>query len=305
MLTNLKEVLRRAEEAEYAVPQFNINNLEILKAVIEAAIKMRSPVILATTEGAIKYAGMDYLKAMVEVAVQSPIPVVFHLDHGRDLGIIKQAIEKGYTSIMFDGSHLSFEENVNLTWRIVQWAHTKGISVEAELGTIAGKEDNLSLKNYQAYFTNPQQAEEFVRRTQCDALAVAIGTAHGAFKYASKPKLDLNRLKEINNLVQVPLVLHGASGIPRWLKRRALKAGLKISQAKGISDKLIKQTIKLGVRKINIDTDLRLAFTTALREVLQNHQDIFDPRQILTPAKDLMFKLACEKIKLFKSAHQA
>lgn len=305
MLTNLKSVLAKADRGNYAVPHFNVNTLEIVQAVMAAAEKMRSPVILATSEGAIQYAGMDYLKALITTAAKAPIPVVFHLDHGKNLNIIRQAIDFGYTSVMFDGSLLPLEENIKTTWRIVQWAHTKDISVEAELGAIKGIEDLVSVSEREAVLTNPKQAKEFVRKTQCDALAVAIGTAHGAYKYAGKPKLDLPRLKKIDNLVDLPLVLHGASGVPEWLKKRAAKTGLKIPDAQGVSDTLIKKCVKFGVRKINIDTDLRLAFTVGVHEIIKTHPEVFDPRKILGPARGLMFKIACEKMKLFYSANKS
>lgn len=304
MLVSLKDVLSRAERGNYAVPQFNINNMEIIQGVMAAAEKMRSPVILATSETAIQYAGLDYLKAMIQVAAKSPISIVLHLDHGTNLDIIRQTIEAGWTSVMFDGSSLPFEENVKTTWRIVQWAHTKNISVEAELGALRGIEDLISVSAKEATFTNPEQARDFVKKTECDALAVAIGTSHGAYKFAGKTHLDLKRLKEIDKMVGVPLVLHGASGVPAWLKKRAVRAGVKIKKAQGIPDILIKKAIKLGVRKINIDTDLRLAFTTGLREVIKNQPEVFDPRKILGPARDLIYQVACEKIRLFGSARK-
>ncbi len=302
---NLKEILTDATQKGYAVPAFNFNNLETLQAIMEAAEQMKSPVILQTSEGAIKYAGMEYLLAMGTLAAKSRVPVALHLDHGRDINIIKEAIPTGYTSIMFDGSLLSFEENMKTTWRIVQWAHTKNISVEAELGAIKGIEDLVSVKDKEAALTHPDQAKMFVEKTECDALAVAIGTSHGAYKYAGKPKLDLARLKKINDLVAVPLVLHGASGVPRWLKTRAIKSGLRLGQARGVSDDLIRKAIKLGVRKINIDTDLRIAFAVGVREITSKHNDVFDPRKILGPARELMRQVVMEKMKLFGSAHKA
>lgn len=304
MLTNLKFVLTQADHGNYAIPAFNVNNMETIHGVMAAAEKMRSPIILATSEGAIQYAGLDYLKAMVQVAARSSVSVVLHLDHGKNLDVIRQTIDTGYTSVMFDGSSLPYEENIKNTWRIVQWAHTKNISVEAELGALRGIEDLVSISDKEATLTDPNQARDFVLKTECDALAVAIGTSHGAYKFAGQPNLDLKRLKAIDQIVGVPLVLHGASGVPAWLKKRAGKSGLKISKAQGIPDTLIKKAIKLGVRKINIDTDLRIAFTTGLREAMQKNPEIFDPRKILGPAKDLIFQVACEKIKLFGSAHK-
>ena len=305
MLTSLKILLEQADRGGYAVPAFNFNNLEMLQAIVSAAVKTRSPVILQTSEGAVKYAGMDYLTAMVQVAAKADVLAALHLDHGKDLNIIKQAIDSGYTSIMFDGSLLSFEENVRATWRIVQWAHTRGVSVEAELGAIRGIEDLVSVRDREAFLTNPEQAKEFVNQTDCDALAVSIGTAHGAYKFHGTPKLDLKRLKQIRGLVSTPLVLHGASGLPDWLIKQAKRTGLKIAGAKGVSNSLIKKAIALGVRKINIDTDLRLAFTTGVRETTKKHLEVFDPREILKPAKELIYKVAVEKIRLFGSANKA
>lgn len=308
MLVNLKEILTKAERGHYAVPHFNFHNLDTLQAVVEAAVKMHSPIILAITESTIKYCGADYARYLVaaaKIAARADIPMALHLDHGKDPNIIKEAIDLGYSSVMFDGSSLPFEENIKTTWRIVQWAHTKDISVEAELGALRGAEDLVSVKERDAFFTDPKQAEEFVKRTGCDALAVAIGTSHGAFKFKGTPKLDFKRLKEINQLVKIPLVLHGSSGLPAPLLKLAKKSGLKVPGAKGVADRLIRKAIALGVRKINIDTDLRIAFTTAVRQVLKKDRSVFDPRRILGPAKDLMYQAAIEKIKLFKSANKA
>lgn len=305
MLVNLKDILADAERKKYAVPAFNFSNMETLQAIMEAAEQMKSPVILQTSEGAIQYAGMEYLLSMASVAAKSRVPVALHLDHGKNVAIIKAAIPAGFTSIMFDGSLLSFEENLKTTWRIVQWAHTKNISVEAELGAIKGIEDLVSVKDKEATLTNPDQAKEFVEKTECDALAVAVGTAHGAYKYAGRPKLDLARLKKIHETVALPLVLHGASGVPKWLKSRAEKSGLTLGEARGVSDDLIRKAIKLGIRKINIDTDLRIAFAAGVREITLKHRDVFDPRKILGPARELMRQVAAEKMKLFGSAHKA
>lgn len=302
---NLKEILTEADRYGYAVPALNFNNLETLQAVMDAAEQMKSPVVLQTSEGAIQYAGMEYLLAMAKLAAKSHVPVALHLDHGKNINIIKEALTAGYTSIMFDGSLLSFEENIKTTWRITQWAHTKNISVEAELGAIKGIEDLISVQEKDAVLTNPDQAKIFVEKTECDALAVAIGTSHGAFKYASKPRLDLARLKKINDLVAIPLVLHGASGVPRWLKTLAEKSGLRLGAAQGVSDDLIRKAIKLGVRKINIDTDLRIAFAAGVRAITSKHHDVFDPRKILGPARELMTRVAMEKMKLFGSVRKA
>ncbi|MDP3244475.1 MAG: class II fructose-1,6-bisphosphate aldolase [bacterium] len=308
MLVPLKLILERADRGGYAVPAFNFHNLETLQAIIEAAEKMRSPVILAITESTITYCGMEYMHYLVaaaKIASRAGIPMALHLDHGKNLNVIKEAINVGYTSVMFDGSSLSFEENIKTTWRIVQWAHTKGISVEAELGSLRGVEGTISVSAHNAFFTDPRQAEEFVIKTGCDALAIAVGTSHGAYKFKGTPQLDFERIKEIDRLVRIPLVLHGSSSLPSHLLKFAKKSGLKVPGAKGVADKLIKKAITLGIRKINIDTDLRLAFTATVRQILKKDPSLFDPRKILVPTRECMCKIAIEKIKLFKSANKA
>lgn len=307
MLVPLKLILERAERGGYAVPALNFHNLETLQAIIEAAEKMRSPVILAITESTITYCGMEYMHYLVaaaKIASQAGIPLALHLDHGKTLDVIREAINIGYTSVMFDGSSLPYEENVKTTWRIVQWAHTKGISVEAELGSLRGVEGTISVSARDAFFTDPKQAEEFVAKTGCDALAIAVGTSHGAFKFKGTPMLDFQRIKKIDRLVRIPLVLHGASGLPAHLIKFAKKSGLRVPGAKGVSDKLIKKAITLGIRKINVDTDLRLAFTATVRQIIKKDPSLFDPRKILVPTREYMRKIAMEKMKLFKSANK-
>ncbi len=302
MLISLKSILAKAQKGHYAVPAFNINDLEVLQSIMEAAKKLKSPVIVQTSQGAISYAGMDNLISMVRLAARGKIPVVLHLDHGRDLKIIKKAVDSGYTSVMFDGSDLPYGKNINTTKKVVKMARRKGVSVEAELGALRGVEDIVSVSAREAILTNPKQAAEFVKKTGCDALAVAVGTSHGAYKFKGAPKLDLKRLKEIKRLVKTPLVLHGASGVPRELVNLIIKCGGKLKCAKGNSDSEIKKAINLGVCKINIDTDLRLAFTAGVRCKLKEDKKVFDPRKILEDAKILMEKVAMEKIKLCGSA---
>jgi fructose-bisphosphate aldolase class II len=305
MLASLKQVLAKAEKHGYAVPAFNINNLEILQAVMDAAVKLKSPVIIQTSEGAIEYAGMEYLKAMAYEAAKSPVPVVFHLDHGKDLKVIKKAIDSGYTSVMIDASLLPFAENAATTKKVVEWARPKGVSVEAELGAIKGVEDLVSVSEKQAFFTNPDEAEKFVKGTGCDALAVSIGTAHGAFKSKGKVELDIKRLKEIDKKVSVPLVLHGASGVPKKYIDAANKFGAEIEGAQGVPDGQIKSAIKAGVRKINTDTDLRLAFAAGVRQALAEDKKAIDPLKILGPAKKMIQEVAEGRIKLFGSIKKA
>ncbi|MFH1193749.1 MAG: class II fructose-bisphosphate aldolase [bacterium] len=301
MLTLLKKVLAKAERGGYAVPAFNINNMEICQAVMAAAIKLKSPVILQTSEGAIEYAGMDYLKALVYEAAKAKVPVVFHLDHGKDLKIIKKAIGFGYTSVMIDASLLPFRENIATTKKVVGWARAKGVSVEAELGAIKGIEDLVSVSEKQAFFTNPEEAARFVKETRCDALAVSIGTAHGAFKSKNKVELDIARLAKINAAVGVPLVLHGASGVPKKLVDILRQYGGELAGAEGVPDGQIKLAIKNGVRKINTDTDLRLAFAAGAREALFLDKKAFDPRKIMALARKYMQEVAENRIKLFGS----
>src|SRR3989338_3820853 len=307
MLVTLKTILSKAHRRGYAVGAFNINNLEICQAVMIAAEKMRSPVVLQTSEGAIDYAGMDYLAAIARLAAEKArISVVFHLDHGKDPKLVERAIKSGfYTSVMIDGSSHPYKENVRITKKIVAMAHRRGISVEAELGAIAGIEDFVSVSERDARFTNPEEAGRFVRETGCDALAVAIGTAHGAFKFKGEPKLDIVRLKKIKAAARLPLVLHGASGVPADIKRICAKYGCKIAEARGVSDSLISAAVRGGINKINIDTDLRLAFTAGVRHALAKHPEGIDPRKVLGPAKELIQQVVMQKMKLFGCAGKA
>jgi len=307
MLTSLTSVLQKAQKNHYAVGAFNVNNLEFIKAIFEAAQIERSPVILSTSEGAIEYAGMEELGSLVKMMSQrTNIPMVFHLDHGKNIDLVIKAIESGfYTSVMFDGSALLYEENIKQTKDLVRLAHKKKISVEAELGAIAGIEDFISVKERDAHLTSPDQAVEFVKQTGCDALAIAIGTSHGAFKFKGDCRLDFKRLAEIRKHVSIPLVLHGASGVPTAVKRQCLKYGCKIEEAKGVSDGSIKKAIAFGSTKVNIDTDLRIAFSAAIRRYLLEHPDIIDPRKILTSGKELITQVVRHKMRLFESSGKA
>ena len=305
MLTTAKKVLVPARAKHYAVPAFNINDMECLKAVMEAAVKMKSPVIVQTSEGAIEYAGMDYLIAMIKVAAKAPVPVVMHIDHGKNLKLIQQAIRDGYTSVMYDGSALSYEENVRNTKKVVAWAHAKGVSVEAEIGALAGIEDLVSVKEKDAKLTNPAEAVEFAKETRCDSLAIAIGTSHGAFKFKGKTHLDIERLEIIASQIKLPIVLHGASGVLEDVKALAEHHGAKLGEARGVLDQDIVQAIKHGVAKVNIDTDLRLAFTAGIREAVDELPTVIDPRKLMEPANLLMREVAMRKMKLFGSAGRA
>lgn len=304
MLTTLKQVLDKAQRRHYAVGAFNINNLETLQAVMDAAQLEHSPVILSTSEGAIDYAGMEELASLAHIAARkTKLPVVFHLDHGKNDDLVVEAIESGwYTSVMYDGSSLPFRENIKLTKQIVKLAHKRKISVEAELGAIAGIEDFVSIEDRDAHLTDPAQAIEFVKATGCDALAVAVGTKHGAYKFKGESKLDYGRLKRIAESVDVPLVLHGASGIPANIKRICTQYGCEISSAKGVSDAAVKKAVTLGVRKVNVDTDLRLAFDAGIRKFLKERPEVIDPREILKPAKEIMTKVVRHKMRMLGSS---
>jgi len=305
MLVTNKELLRKAQKEAYAVGAFNIQNLESLLAVVEAAVEEESPVIVAVTPSAIKYGGLNYLAGLVKTAAEvSPIPISLHLDHGEDVETVKKCLEAGFTSVMIDGSHLPFEENISLTKRVVDLAHQKGVSVEGELGRLAGIEEK-TVAEREAVLTDPIEAEEFVRRTGVDALAVSIGTSHGAYKFKGEPKLDFERLKQIRERVDVPLVLHGASSVPQWIIEKATKYGAELAGAKGIPEDHIRKAIALGITKINIDTDLRLAFTATIREVLATSPKEFDPRKILGPAKEAMKEVVKAKMRLFGSSGKA
>lgn len=306
MLSTLGHVLKDAQKHQYAVGAFNINNFEIAHSILEAASALSSPVILSTSEGALSYAGMDELGALVHQMIQKyHIPAVYHLDHGKDVRLVEAAIRSGwYTSVMFDGSSLPYEENLKQTRRLARLAHWHGVHIEAELGAIAGIEDFVNVSERDAHLTNPEQAYEFVRKTKCDALAVAIGTSHGAYKYEGDSQLDFDRLEAIRNAVSIPLVLHGASGVPEHIKQECMDYGCKIADAKGVADAHIKKAIQYGIQKINIDTDLRIAFDAGIRKYLQENPEVIDPRKIMGGAMKLMQKVVKEKVMLFDSAHR-
>jgi fructose-bisphosphate aldolase class II len=302
----LKEVLDKAKAEHYAVGAFNINDMEIAKAIGSAAKEEKSPVILAVSPSAIKYAGIEYIYEIARVtADKSGVPTVLHLDHGTDFKDCVQCIRYGWSSVMYDGSKLPFEENVVMTKKIVEFAHAAGVSVEAELGKLAGVEGHVSVSEKDAIFTNPEEAKLFVERTGVDALAVAIGTSHGAFKFKGEANLDFERLAKIEKLVNIPIVLHGASGVPKEVLEKAAKYGAKLPGAAGVPNDAIKKAIDLGVAKINIDTDIRLALTAAIRQVLAEKPEEFDPRKIFGPAEESMKAVAKSKMELFGSAGKA
>jgi fructose-bisphosphate aldolase class II len=294
-----------ARKNGYAIPAINVQNLESLTAVAEAAAEEKSPVIMQITPSVIKYAGLPYITGLAKTAAQlQPVPMSIHLDHGEDFDTAAKCVDAGFTSVMIDGSFLKFEDNVALTKRVVALAHPKGVSVEAELGKLAGVEER-SVEEKEAILTDPQAAKEFVEKTGVDALAVAIGTSHGAYKFKSEAKLDLERLRMISEKVSIPLVLHGASSVPQWLVEKANQYGASLGGAKGIPEDDYGKAIALGIAKINIDTDLRLAFTATVREILANSPKEFDPRKILGPAKAAMKEVVKGKMRLFGSSGKA
>jgi len=286
----------------YAVGAFNISNLETLLAIREAAEEEKSPVIIAVSPASMKYAGLVYLEGMVKTAARSaPVPMSLHLDHGKDIETVLKCIEAGFTSVMIDGSDLNFFENIALTNQVVALAHPRGISVEAELGKISGIEES-TVEGKKAILTDPSAAEEFVQETDIDALAVAIGTSHGAYKFKGEPQLDFERLKAIHEKVGVPLVLHGASSVPPSIVDRAIKYGAELGGARGIPEEQIREAVSMGITKVNIDTDLRLAFTAAVREFLRSSPKEFDPRDILGSAKQTMREVVKSKMRLLGSS---
>ncbi|UCE29391.1 MAG: class II fructose-1,6-bisphosphate aldolase [Candidatus Bathyarchaeota archaeon] len=305
MLATNKELLSVATTEGYAVGAFNIQNLETLLAVVEASTEEMSPVIVAATPSTIRYAGVEYLAGIMKTAAESvPIPMSLHLDHGKNMETVSKCIDAGFTSVMIDGSQLSFEGNISLTKQVVDSAHSKGVSVEGELGRLAGVEE-ATVEEKEAVLTDPLAAEEFVKRTDVDALAVALGTSHGAYKFKGEPRLDFERLKTIRRKTHIPLVLHGASGVPSWVIEKATKYGAELEGARGIPDKHVKKAVSLGISKINIDTDLRLAFTGSIRELLAGSPKEFDPRKILGSAKTAMKKVITSKMRLFGSSAKA
>ncbi len=303
MLSN-KKLQSVAQKNHFGIGAFNVYNMESVQSVICAAEAEKSPVIIATTEGAIEYAGHKALANIIKVASEeSKVPLSMHLDHGKDLNIIRRCIKLGYSSIMIDASHFEFEKNIRITKKVVDMCHKKGISVEAELGTIGGVEDKVSARKI--ILTEPEDAKAFVDATGCDTLAVAIGTSHGAYKFAGRSKLDIARLREIKKIVKIPLVLHGASGIPQNIVRKAKRFGAKLGHPHGVSESDTKAAIRNGISKVNIDSDLRLAFDASIRQVIADKPEIFDPRKILGPARSSVCDLIRYKMKLFGSSGKA
>ena len=306
-LVSTAELLNKALKGKYAVGAYNVNNMELLQAIVEAGNELNAPLILQVSAGARKYANQTYLIKLVEAALESStIPIALHLDHGEDFEICKSCIDGGFSSVMIDGSKHPFEENVALVKKVVDYAHAWGISVEAELGKLAGVEDNISVSEKDAVYTNPKEAREFIERTGVDSLAIAIGTSHGAYKFKGEAKLDFERLAEIQAAVgNFPLVLHGASSVPAELVKICNDNGAQIPGAKGVPEEMFSQATALGVAKINVDTDLRLALTGAIRKYFAENPSHFDPRQYLGPARAAVKEIVKHKIEIFGTAGKA
>lgn len=297
-LVGTKEMFQKALAGKYAVGAYNVNNMELLQAIVEAAEETRSPIILQCSAGARKYANQTYLIKLVEAALETTtVPIALHLDHGEDFEICKACIDGGFSSVMIDGSRFPLEENIALTKKVVDYAHARGVSVEAELGKLAGVEDDVNVSAKDATYTDPQEAKRFVEETGCDSLAIAIGTSHGAYKFAGEAKLDFERLTEIRNAIghDFPLVLHGASSVPQYLVEECNKYGGKLPGAKGVPEEMLAESTKLGVAKINIDTDLRLALTATIRKQFIEDPSNFDPRKYLGPGRDAVKELVKHK----------
>ena len=307
-LVTTKEMFEKSMKEGYAIGAFNVNNMEIIQAIVDAAGETNSPVILQASASAIKYARQTYLMKMVEAAVEETnIPIAIHLDHGPDFETCKACIDAGFTSVMIDGSKYDFEENIAITKKVVDYAHERGVVVEAELGKLAGIEDEVNVSAEDAMYTDPEQAKEFVERTGCDSLAIAIGTSHGAYKFKGEAKLRFDILAKIKELIpNTPIVLHGASTVIPELVEMCNKYGADIPGAKGVPDEILNEASRSGVSKINVDTDLRLAMTAAIRRVFVENPSAFDPRKYLTPARDLIKETVEHKIRnVFGSANKA
>lgn len=308
MLVTTKEMFKKSMKEHFAIGAFNVNNMEIIQGIMDAAAENKSPVVLQASSSAIKYARIGYLKKMVEAAVEEhpEVPVALHLDHGPDFETCKMCVDAGFTSVMFDGSKYDFEENVRLTKEVVDYAHAHGVVVEAELGKLAGIEDDVNVAANDAMYTDPEQAKEFVERTGCDSLAIAIGTSHGAYKFKGEARLRFDILAKVKELIpNTPIVLHGASTVIPELVEMCNKYGGDIPGAKGVPDEILHEASLKGVSKINVDTDLRLAMTAQIRKVFVEEPSAFDPRKYLTPAREEVKATVSHKMKdVFGSANR-
>lgn len=301
-LVTTKEMFKKAYEGGYAIGAFNVNNMEIVQGIADAAIELNSPVILQVSAGARKYAKHNYLVKLVEaVLAEAPdLPIALHLDHGADFEICKSCIDGGFSSVMIDGSHFSFAENIEVTKKVVEYAHAKGVVVEAELGRLAGIEDDVKVSAEDSSYTQPDEVEEFVSKTGVDSLAIAIGTSHGAYKFkpGTKPQLRFDILEEIEKRIpQFPIVLHGASSVPQNYVKIINEHGGALKDAIGVPEDQLRQAARSAVCKINIDSDLRLAMTAGIREVLTTNPAAFDPREYLKVGRANVKAVVEHKIK--------
>ena len=300
-LVTTTEMFRKAYEGGYAIGAFNVNNMEIVQGITEAALAENSAVILQVSAGARKYAKQNYLMALVSAAEkETGLPIALHLDHGEDFEICRSCVDGGFTSVMIDGSKYSFEDNIALTKKVVDYAHAHGVVVEGELGKLAGIEDDVNVADADAQFTDPAQVEEFVTRTGVDSLAIAIGTSHGAYKFkpGQKPRLRFDILEEVQRRIPgFPIVLHGASSVPQQYVEIVNRYGGQMPDAIGIPEDMLRQAAKMAVCKINIDSDLRIAMTASVREHLAQNPSHFDPRQYLGAGRDAIRSIVAHKIK--------
>ena len=307
-LVTTKDMFEKSMKEHFAIGAFNVNNMEIIQGIVDAAAEENSPVILQASSSAIKYARIGFLRKMIEAALEeNDIPIALHLDHGPDFETCKMCIDHGFSSVMIDGSKYDFEENVALTKKVVEYAHNRGVVVEAELGKLAGIEDEVNVATSDAMFTDPDQAKEFVERTGCDSLAIAIGTSHGAYKFKGEAKLRFDILEKVKEkLPNTPIVLHGASTVIPELVELCNKYGANIPGAKGVPDEMLHEASLRGVSKINVDTDLRLAMTGAIRKALIENPEVFDPRKYMQPARELIKETVQHKIRdVFGSSNKA
>ena len=307
-LVTSKEMFKKAYAGGYAIGAFNVNNMEIIQGITEAAQELQAPLILQVSKGARKYANPVYLRKLVEAAIEETgLPICLHLDHGDSYELAVSCIEGGFTSVMIDGSHLSFEDNIALTKKVVAYAHDHGVTVEGELGRLAGVEDEVKVKPEDSSYTQPDEVEEFVTKTGVDSLAIAIGTSHGAFKFKGEPKLRFDILEEVSRrLPEFPIVLHGASSVIPEFVETINKYGGNMPGAQGVPEALLRKAAESAVCKINIDSDLRLAMTASIRKYMAENPSHFDPRQYLAPARDAIRDMVKHKINaVLGCAHKA
>lgn len=301
-LVGTKEMFKKAYDGGYAIGAFNVNNMELLQAIVDAGTEERAPLILQVSAGARKYARQEYLIHLVKAAMETTdIPVALHLDHGDSFELCKACVDGGFSSVMIDASHHPFDENVAITKQVVEYAHAKGVPVEAELGKLTSTSDEPGAR--EAVYTDPEEAVEFVKKTGCDSLAISIGTSHGAYKFKGEATLDFPRLEKIQGLLpNYPIVLHGASSVPAELVEICNKYGGKLPGTRGVPEEFLAKAAKMAVCKINVDTDLRIAMTGAIRKAFAENPSEFDPRKYLGPARDAVKQVVKGKVKLFGCA---